>query len=378
MILKDRFNQLFKNTPEPKAIEGNKYRLYVIICFLCFVFFPIKNIWVNYRIIAIDGRSPRVRIDWVYHALNHKEKYAKSINSRKIVLLSGSSGLFGLSAEQIEKETGIPTVNFAVNAGLTVDYLAWKLAPILKEGDIIIMAPEYNYYYKNKVQQISTDIFTSYIISYDPKYLESLNLIYQALILLRPVTSKVPDLDLINFASKYIQNDLDAITGKSGKEEVKKGLIKTFEAGKCYTGLSLNLNGDETCNIGNKNKAPFKDTINAEEYIEEIDKTGEIKDFIQFAKEKKVTLIPIYPGIKYEPKYLTEKYHKFFAKIAQFWRDQKVIFTDKPEDSFIPGDEMLESRYHPTDQGRKTRTTKVIKLLENMPDLDLITPTKTK
>lgn len=222
MILKDKLIQLLAKQSE--KTETKKYRLYLIICFSWFLFFPLKNILVNYRIIAIDGRSPRVRIDWVHHSLVHKEKYAKSLNSQKIVIISGSSSLFGLSAEQIEKETGIPTVNFAINAGLTIDYTAWKLESILNEGDIILIVPEYNYYYKNKIQQISTDIFTSYIVSYDPKYLEALNLFYKSFILVRPVTSQPPDLDLINFTKKYLQNDYDAITGKTtSKEEVKKG-----------------------------------------------------------------------------------------------------------------------------------------------------------
>lgn len=92
-------------------------------------------------------REPITASYWVNEALVIKRKITTSINGkRKIVVAGGSSTLFGIDAIQIEKETGIPTVNFGLHAAMSLDRLLSELPKQLNSGDILILALEPYYY----------------------------------------------------------------------------------------------------------------------------------------------------------------------------------------------------------------------------------------
>ncbi len=66
---------------------------------------------------------------------------------KKIVLYGGSSVFFGLSAGQIEKATGIRTINLGHHAGFgLVDFRDFILNN-LNADDILVFSPEWHFYY---------------------------------------------------------------------------------------------------------------------------------------------------------------------------------------------------------------------------------------
>ncbi len=70
-------------------------------------------------------------------------KYKKT---RKIVLFGGSGIGWGISAEQIEKSTGIKTINIGHHAGFgLVDFQQFVMNNI-SDGDIIVFSPEWTFF----------------------------------------------------------------------------------------------------------------------------------------------------------------------------------------------------------------------------------------
>lgn len=66
--------------------------------------------------------------------------------NRKIVLIGGSSVGFGLSAEMIERATGIRSINLGHNVGFgLLDYQPFLLEQLNKD-DIIVFSPEWDFY----------------------------------------------------------------------------------------------------------------------------------------------------------------------------------------------------------------------------------------
>lgn len=61
----------------------------------------------------------------------------------RIFVVGGSEGHFSISAEQIERETGIPAVNFATHAGLGWDGHLMLVNRYLRPGDIVIYSANY-------------------------------------------------------------------------------------------------------------------------------------------------------------------------------------------------------------------------------------------
>ena len=61
----------------------------------------------------------------------------------RIFVVGGSEAHYSVFAEQIERETGIPAVNFGTHAGLGWDGHLMMVEPFLRDGDIVIYSANY-------------------------------------------------------------------------------------------------------------------------------------------------------------------------------------------------------------------------------------------
>jgi hypothetical protein len=68
---------------------------------------------------------------------------------KKIVLVGGSNVSFGTDSKMIEKETGCPAVNMGMNGYFGVRFMMEEVKPYLKPGDIVVIAWEYDSFYKS-------------------------------------------------------------------------------------------------------------------------------------------------------------------------------------------------------------------------------------
>lgn len=69
-----------------------------------------------------------------------KYNYAQSIDTPKIVLVGDSNCAFGIDSEMLEKELNMPVVNMGLHGGVGDTFLMDCTKPIIKKGDIVIMA----------------------------------------------------------------------------------------------------------------------------------------------------------------------------------------------------------------------------------------------
>lgn len=72
------------------------------------------------------------------------EKYDRlmSLEQSKVVVVGGSSVAFGLDSALLEKYVGMPVVNFGLYAALGTKLMLDLSLPGIREGDIVILAPE--------------------------------------------------------------------------------------------------------------------------------------------------------------------------------------------------------------------------------------------
>lgn len=74
--------------------------------------------------------------------LDDKVDRLSTLDEPKIVVVGGSSVAFGLESELIERYTGMPVVNFGLYASLGTKLMLDLSRKHIKEGDIIVLAPE--------------------------------------------------------------------------------------------------------------------------------------------------------------------------------------------------------------------------------------------
>lgn len=111
---------------------------------------------------------------WINSSYQYKDFRAKSIKSKKIIIISGSNSLFGINSELIQKKTGYPVVSLAVHASLDIDFLLYKIKEHINDGDIIVMPLEFEFY--SRADKIS-DWFSNNMMTWGVDYIKQLSLI---------------------------------------------------------------------------------------------------------------------------------------------------------------------------------------------------------
>lgn len=66
-----------------------------------------------------------------------------ALGGPRVLLVGGSSTAFGVDSERLERATGRPVVNLALNAGLGLRYILDQAAAHVRTGDLVILTPEY-------------------------------------------------------------------------------------------------------------------------------------------------------------------------------------------------------------------------------------------
>jgi hypothetical protein len=323
-------------------ISQKKFKSYLIILSCCLLLALSSRLVAGYYLI---GKNIAGTDKWIEVAAQHKKEEALSITGRKILIVSGSNSLFGLSAETIFKETKIPTVNLAIHAGLGVKYILDDAKTVIKEGDIVLLPLEYSFYLFNNQTDM---VYLKYVLSNDTQYFSRLNPIQKFNLVV-----KLPTTDI-----------LQSILFPQNKQEVLAKLRESSVKGYCYTGFSLNKFGDELCNIRVKalNRIPIHLEL-PKSY--KIDHYGIIRDFISWCQQKQVKVFPLYPVFHKNNEFYQEEYKMFFNEIKKYYKKIGVPILGNPYEAALPHNLMFNGRYHPNDNGRKLRTEQVIHLIRS-------------
>ena len=76
-------------------------------------------------------------------AINDKIDRLETLPGPRIVLVSGSSGAFGLDQARLERATGMPVVNVALQSGFGMRFQTDLVRGNLHAGDVVVIAYEY-------------------------------------------------------------------------------------------------------------------------------------------------------------------------------------------------------------------------------------------
>lgn len=110
---------------------------------------------------------------WIDNSYQYKDFKAKSIRSKKIIIISGSNSLFGINSTVIQENIGYEVVNLATHASLDIDFLYYKIKEHLNQDDIVLMPLEFEYY--SRSEKIS-NWFSTNMMSWGKDYIKQLSL----------------------------------------------------------------------------------------------------------------------------------------------------------------------------------------------------------
>lgn len=295
--------------------------------------------------------APTESSRWIDEIYQIKSSIANSIKTPKLVVVSGSNSHFGISCKMIFTETGVPCVNGATHAGLGIDYILKRSRLLLQPGDLVLLPLEYELY---QDYGIPNYVNIDYILSRDPKYLLSVDLV-----------SKLRFLLGISFGRLQ--------QGIVGKLKPPQPLTIGYQS------KTLNQYGDETINRQADMTDQEYQTLNNSKPIKiELEITSnhaakEIENFIEWCHKNDIKVKATWPNTLWFDVYKEPVKQKFFRKIEKIYANAKVSMLGKPEKFMYDKSMFFDTSYHLNDRGVRYRTKQLIELLR--PDLEKLRKT---
>lgn len=311
-------------------------RLFVYKIILC-----ITIILLAYGLLVFSFYGNKHSGSWVNSYLLKKNEYANKDDRKKIVLIGGSNVLFGISAERIEEEFNIKTVNFGLTAGLKTDYYLHIAKKVAKPNDIIIAPFEYENYTWDNEPITTRQLF---LFSYDKKYL-----LNQGFVSLFKEIYKVSIVDFL---------------GNIYKDNV---LYKDFEINQNYKNLTINENGDINFTGSSSESLKRIDLqFDINDGFRETYALRKIKEFNSYAKIHNIKFYVSYPNIVKHRDYFSAKYTSFFKDLKHYFISNGIEVIGSPEAYMFDYKYTYDARYHLNESGIKKRTDSFIKHLKEM------------
>ena len=133
-------------------------------------FAALIGAWVG--LFQLQVGAPTETSRFVHDCLAVKHAAVEALDGPKGVVMTGSSGFYGLRAETLGEVLDRPMVNMGVHAGLGLDFLIDQTQRLVGKGDLVVMSLEYEHYWdEGRVNNVLLD----YIVSRDVDYFASLD-----------------------------------------------------------------------------------------------------------------------------------------------------------------------------------------------------------
>ena len=93
--------------------------------------------------------------------IQDKFKTLKQTNSRKIIMVAGSSSAFGLNQALLEEKTGYKVVNMGLHAGFGPAFEAEITKANINPGDVVLLGYEPGWHTSGSFKRIGSDLVMS-------------------------------------------------------------------------------------------------------------------------------------------------------------------------------------------------------------------------
>ncbi|HWQ90958.1 MAG TPA: SGNH/GDSL hydrolase family protein [Clostridia bacterium] len=289
--------------------------------------------------------APTLSSQWCYEINTKKQQIAQSIAGPKLLLVGGSSTLFGLSAREIQAETGVPTVNLGTHAALGPEYILHLARHAAKPGDTVMLGLEYEVYdYTARVKGPGwTDqLYFDYLFARDPEYFRSWPLPRQ-------------------FQTAML------ISNRRLKEGLRnRGQTIAPIDGGAYNSTNLNAFGDQTGNTFSKRPATGEPWLSSRSHNLaagiSAQPTGlrNLRNFIQWARQNNVRVLATYPSICFRPEYVETPGQRTEKAIRDFFESEGVPVVGNAREAMLDPDQFFDTLYHPTEEGARARTRRLL------------------
>jgi hypothetical protein len=281
--------------------------------------------------------------NWCWQMQQKKESLAAAEQKPRLLIVGGSSVLFGVQAALIQRETGQPTINLGTHAALGPRYLLNRARAVVRPGDTVLLALEYELYEWGDADgaRWMDAIYVDYLLSSDPGYFRSL-----------------PWTRLFEVAMRQPINQLSrAVRARFNPKPIPRDPI--------YDVANLNANGDLTGHIASQRQGrnididhPHAHLING--FMNTAGAWQDIADFCSWAESNRVRVLATFPNLAHRPEYDAPAGQQAPAQIEHFYNTHNVQVVGTAREAMRPPEAYFDTRYHLTEEAAAARTRALI------------------
>jgi len=277
--------------------------------------------WIG--VFASQFGMPSLSSRWTWELLQKKQAIADRAQGPKLVVAGGSSALFGIRAEQLGRELGVPAYNMATYAALGLPYMLHRIEGMVRPGDTVILSLEYELYYHDPFPPQ-----VDFLSAHDPAYFEQLPILKQLNGIFR--------IDLGRAISPWVADPSVASP---------RNPLSAYEAKD-----QLNAVGDALGNnavLKNEGSRALVDSLPAIPVDVKPPNEREIEAFAAWAREHRIKVLATHPSlIDFGPSWKTPQLRRAMEAIDQLHSRIGMPFVDRWEDVLYPRPFFFDTIYH--------------------------------
>jgi hypothetical protein len=292
-----------------------------------------------YLTLGVPTESSR----WAFEVNQKKRLLAVRAASPKLLLVGGSATLFGISAKEIQNQTGFPAINLGTHAALGPTYILREAQEMAKPGDIVLLGFEYGLYNRGKVERAGADsLFLDYIVSRDPAFFHSLSLMEQWNVFM--------------------------LTSNRGIFRGLKNRLRPEVTGQemgVYDVRYVDEWGDQT-HHAQADRPPGREafvqmkSVLSDGVPERPNGFASIESFCKWAQAHQIRVLATYPNLVDQPEYHLPAARQSAKTIQDFFSGLQVPMIGNYTDSLLRADQFFDTRYHLTEEAALARTRRLI------------------
>ena len=315
--------------------------------FLVYFFMPVAVAAVALATLLMINAGVTVQSNyWEVEGFRRKLALA-DIAEPKLLVVAGSSAYFGMSAQALERATGLRSVNLGMQAGLSFDLIADLLKSRLKAGDVVLLPLEYTYYGNvySGIRQRTNTLVASVAWSLKPGFLLTL-----------PVSDWLTFIRHLTFARLW--------------EGVESYFMPPRDGLLLYRVAGIDRWGDNTIDYRDPATPHHLAANLAEELARGLPRVEpdsrrvqDIDKFLNWAQAADVAVLAAFPNTFSAPPFEGVALANLQESIREFWRARGIPLVDDAAAATIAPNQVTDTPYHQSPDGAVARTRRLLQQL---------------
>lgn len=297
-----------------------------------------------------QGGAPLRAEYWLRDAIAIKRKAAEDVAARKLLLVGGSSGLFGLRAVELGRVVQLNAINECTHAGLPLSWHLDNARQVLKRGDVVLLHLEYEYY--GSCDDVIDEWYVSQLLTWMwPEYVK-MSVADQARVLFHVPPSRV-------FAGAFARCARRAIS--------RNYPYRVSPASYAYTDVLCIDNIDERGDLKMIPQSPISSLPSDVKYAVPCGTTGRRSDRIRLLLEfidwcglnTNRVLVCWPPTIRESLDGVSATERAYLADVSQVLAGRGAVLLGAPSDFSYPRTLFYNTLYHLNARGREVHSANV-------------------